>query len=430
MRFLITLKFLMYIEVILVAVFITGHSDVQGLVNWGYQLILTTQNGDITNFSNVLLAKGNPTNYTMLCNIFMALAIFPVYLFTKATENVSYWMCYKFILAIFTIFSSKIINDIVKSLGFDKRGCALAEILYLSSTFVQPISVMFGQIDFVSNFFLLYGIKYLIKNNISKSFIFFSISYCFKPFPVIIIFPILCMLFYKIKKNLISHGMILSLPYLFMSFLTYIFIDNFYINASKVNTSINFYYRLISYHNYIVPSLITVLLLILLFKSKKYSCDIKKLLTFPLLAFSLFTLQIIHYQWELYEAAPFIILIMLLIRKNFIIGIFAYIFINILQILKYLSWGALYYSDVFYLAFYRKNLTVNFHNYIYEILHIHNNFNIKILYVVGIFFLVWLVNRKKIGNNTLGTSNYVIFSILSLIPLAVYVVILTSFIKL
>ena len=428
MKLLNVIKYVLYIDVILVAIF-TAHSDVIFIVYWGYKFIVTMLDGNLSNYQNILYHNNFATNYSMLCHIFTALILSPIYFIFKSSTYWHYIIFYKFILSIFTILSAKTLGNILKDLKFNKQQCILSEILYLSSMFVQPVSVMFGQIDFISNFFLLLGLRYLVNKKFTISFMMFSLSYCFKPFTIIIITPILCLLFFRIKRNIVKYIGILISPYLIMSLLTYIFINNFYKYTVLVNNLNRIYERFIGYENYAIEFLIIISLMIFLRLSKKLTFNTRKILTYPLYSFSIFTLINIHYQWELYESSLFIIMIMYICQNNFRVGIFAYIFINIIQIIKYMSYNEHFFTYIFYESIINDKLVINFNNFIYP--RILSSVKIvNIIYVISIFFLIWLANKRNNKNQLLTVSQCTIMGILSFIPLIIYSLILCCFIQL
>ena len=207
MKFLNFIKYFLYIEITLMSI-LTGHHDVVGNVFWGVNLLDVTFKGDFFNYQNILFDNHFPTNYTLLSNIFVAIILSPIYLMGVGDANMPYIIFYKFILAIITILASKTIGDIVRGLKFSERNANLSEILFLNSLYIQPISFFFGQLDFVGNFLLILGVKYLVKNNLKLCLLLFAFSYCIKPFPVVIIVPMLCLIFPTIKKNLIKNSLI------------------------------------------------------------------------------------------------------------------------------------------------------------------------------------------------------------------------------
>ncbi|MGI6680072.1 MAG: hypothetical protein ACOX3T_01035 [Bdellovibrionota bacterium] len=308
-------------------------------------------------------------------------------------------------------------------LRFSEKQAKFSEILYLNSMFIIPISIVMGQIDFIGNYFLILGILCVLDNKLIKASMLFSLSYCFKPFSLFIIVPIMCILFYRIRKDLFIHGFIFLFPYWIQMLCTYLLIDDYYSFSSEVNMYYDFASRIIKNSYFFIMGLVCLLFL---YKSKKICFSINKILTFPLIVFSLFTLQLIHHQWEIYEVCSFIVLIMLLFRFNECLGILGYLFINILQIIKLFSFvNTAYTASCWKHGFLSRYITFDKNYNLSGILSTYF-MQFKLLYAMLICFLVlfvaskWVNLRLFLNKEKVQSFNYKLMVGMSLIPQVCY----------
>ncbi len=436
MKFLNTFFCLLSIWIVIVAL-PTGHTDMSCTVQWGIILIDSILNGDLYYYADTLRILLKPTEYSFFSNFVLSVILMPMYVILRSCDNYTipyYLLYYKFILALGTIFSSYLIGRIGLNLNLKKHEIRLVQILYLSSMFVQPVSVLFGQVDFIGNIFLISGIYFLLNSKIRKSNLMFAMSMCFKPFSAVIIIPICCISFYRIKKDWLCSIIILLLFPLLCRLFPYLFIHDYYKHAMVMLRGINYFPKLIGYHSYTSFIICVIICFILLLKSKKLTYDPLKIIILPLIIFALFAMRPIHFQWEVYEATSVVFLIIYIMRINPILGIASYVFINMIQFYKFFSIYKNYYTGVFEQSIFYPYLSFGYYDKAYAMFGHDYIFLLRYAYLIAICLLVLFINSKKAKNSLIFSSLSIysckIASIICLAPIFYYFLTLFDFVGL
>ena len=94
-----------------------------------------------------------------------------------------------------------------------------------------------------------------------------------------------------------------------------------------------------------------------------------------------------------------------------------------------MSYNEHFFIYIFYESIINDKLVINFNNFIYPRI-ISSVKIVNIIYVISIFFLIWLANKRNNKNQLLTVSQCTIMGILSFIPLIIYSLILCCFIQL
>ncbi len=438
MKIFNTIFYILAAQVLVFSLF-TGHADVYYIVSWGINLLDSVFEGELASYADNLKNLKIPTNYSFSTNFLTSVLLLPIYTFFHNElpfNSIVYCVYYKFIVAVVTIFSSVLVGKIALNLNFRIQEAKLAQIAYLCSFFVQPISLLFGQIDFIGNFFLIYGLYYLTMNRLSAATWMFSLSLCGKPFSAIIVIPIYCILFFRFKRKIISTSLILTLPAVLTNLFAYIFVNNYFIHGQEISKRFNFFGKLVSNNHYCIFIICSILCLIFLIRSKKICYDYVKIFTFPLLIFALFATQEIHHSWELYEATSIIILLLLLLRYNQSLCLFSYLFICFLQFFKYFTVGAVdsYYTRIFDICLFKSSFTIHFWNMLAYYFGLFNAYPFRLVFLITICLLVLVVNLRRTEITSCQSSSSLETCkkacVVCLIPLICYFTVVFNFLEL
>ncbi len=122
-------------------------------------------------------------------------------------------MWYKALPVLFFLGCGYLIFKISKLIGFTKNKAKIIAFLFLTTPLAFFSSLIFGQYDSFTLFFVLLGVYYYFKNNMLKFTVFFGIAMTFKYFALLIYVPLLFLKEKKILK-IIKHCLIFSVPIL------------------------------------------------------------------------------------------------------------------------------------------------------------------------------------------------------------------------
>ncbi|HNT23519.1 MAG TPA: glycosyltransferase 87 family protein [Anaerolineales bacterium] len=121
-----------------------------------------------------------------------------------------YWA--KLLPVVFYFLSAKIFCDILELLGIEKDKRKLAVIFWITVPLSFFSQFIFGQYDSFYVFFMLLGLKHLLRGDFFRGSIFFGISFTFKYFPIFVFIPVVLYLYRKDLKKLINSGLIAGIP--------------------------------------------------------------------------------------------------------------------------------------------------------------------------------------------------------------------------
>ena len=96
--------------------------------------------------------------------------------------------------------------------GVEKENRFFAGGLFFSSGILLVSVLGKGQVDIYSLFFLLLGIKYLLKKDYVKMSLLFGLSAVIKPFPLVMIAPVLLLLMKDCGFQVAGYGILILLP--------------------------------------------------------------------------------------------------------------------------------------------------------------------------------------------------------------------------
>ncbi len=122
-------------------------------------------------------------------------------------------MWYKALPVLFFLGCGYLIFKISKLIGFTKNKAKIIAFLFLTTPLAFFSSLIFGQYDSFTLFFVLLGIYYYFKDNMLKFSVFFGIAMTFKYFALLIYVPLLFLKEKKILK-IIKHCLIFLIPIL------------------------------------------------------------------------------------------------------------------------------------------------------------------------------------------------------------------------
>ncbi len=120
-------------------------------------------------------------------------------------------MWYKALPVLFFLGCGYLIFKISKLIGFTKNKAKIIAFLFLTTPLAFFSSLIFGQYDSFTLFFVLLGVYYYFKNNMLKFTVFFGIAMTFKYFALLIYVPLLFLKEKKILK-IIKHCLIFLIP--------------------------------------------------------------------------------------------------------------------------------------------------------------------------------------------------------------------------
>ncbi|MCR4796985.1 MAG: hypothetical protein K5853_00870 [Lachnospiraceae bacterium] len=204
------------------------HPDTRSIVNWGYDLLQCLFGGQLSNFpAYTYETHGLATNYTLFVNTVTAIWLLPVYnieMFSGMQIAIEIYEVWYKILLFATAFLCGWLLDIgirnrrpkkglwTKEPDEDKQDSYFARGLYYSSGILLISVLGKGQVDIFSLFFMLGGAGYFQKRKYAKMSLLFGMAVLIKPFPLVIILPVLLLLIKEIRYRVIPCGVLTLVP--------------------------------------------------------------------------------------------------------------------------------------------------------------------------------------------------------------------------
>jgi hypothetical protein len=140
---------------------------------------------------------------------------------------VLFW--YKLLTTLFLAGSAYFMYKIGGIIGLNKKNSILLTIIWISSPILFFSQFIFGGCDIFYTFFVLVGLYHYLKKNMWLFILFFSISFTFKYFPLLVFIPLLL----RIEKNPLK-----MLGYSLLSLIPVALEVLFYNNAPAFNSGV------------------------------------------------------------------------------------------------------------------------------------------------------------------------------------------------
>ena len=169
---------------------------------------------------NVVNGVEDMNNYMPSTYILFAIWNIPIYILGFVSCPVSdvsavpflVAMWYKLLPVIFYIASGFLLGRIGKLLKFKPAKCMLLVFTFLTSPLAFFSPVIFGQYDSFTVFFVILGLYFYFKNDISRFVMFFGLATTFKYFALLIFLPLLLLREKNILK-IIKNCLLYAIPF-------------------------------------------------------------------------------------------------------------------------------------------------------------------------------------------------------------------------
>lgn len=291
-------------------------------------------------------------NYPIINYATLGLICFPLYAIDKffklSLSIYAYEAIIKILYVAMTIYMSKLVYDICGLIGCEKTRKGWVAFSFLTSPVLLFSAVVITHLDIFSIFFLLLGIRSLLKKNHRNELIFFALAAAYKPYVLIGIIPIVLLkekrIMYLLRDFIVVLvGIILQNGIYhfdpgyarvqnFMS-KTYGFIDRFF--------STGFYYEKNCYHDeaslFVISFIVVCVAAYMLKKVKPIH-----LFAFPLVTWCAFVLFVgWHPNWII-NIVPFMILVLACTHEVKLYCILETIFAFAFYAVTFIGWEANY----------------------------------------------------------------------------------------
>ena len=194
------------------------HVDALSISNWAYDLLTCVKNGDISGFpAYTYETHGLATNYSLAVNVINAIWLSPLFLIEQIStvkfSEFLFMLWYKILLLIVVAAGGKLFRDLLVMKGIDAEKRKIAVGLYFSSAIVSVAVLGKGQIDIYALFFLLLGTRYFLKEKYMTMSLLWGCAILIKPFPILMILPVLLLLGAKEKEGIFLYGLLTLVPF-------------------------------------------------------------------------------------------------------------------------------------------------------------------------------------------------------------------------
>ncbi len=226
------IPFVISVILLLLYSFTISHVDCNTIVTWGYDLLESVRNGDLTNYPvYTYLTHGMPTNYSLFSNAVTAIWLLPIYvldrLFGLGWDMVVYDVWYKVLILASVFIAVFVFDKALSELNYSKDNRRVAFLAFATSAVLLLSVVGKGQIDAISVMLVVIAIYMHITDRVSLAFLFIGLACLFKPFAILLGVPYLLLMIGRCGKKTILNTLYLIGPYVLNYILTIIIMPKY-----------------------------------------------------------------------------------------------------------------------------------------------------------------------------------------------------------